>query len=77
MINGAVREDIDPRPCPCCGGDAVLSSRENNNIYSARIKCTNCGLKIQRTTHNAPYGVQGCVRYTVLAWNSRKGCADV
>lgn len=64
--------EVDLKPCPCCGGSVVMSDSSNDSSHTVKIKCVGCGLKLQRTTRNVPYGVHGCVRHAALAWNTRK-----
>ena len=35
-------QDIELKPCPCCGAKAELTSGEYNDLLLAKVECMNC-----------------------------------
>lgn len=64
------------KPCPFCGGEAILSKEEipdgNISYHTARIKCDDCGCATRQYIIDGYYGSTDTVADCINAWNDRK-----
>ena len=70
-------EDIELKPCPCCGAEAELISGYYNDLFSAKVACTNCLMNTYAdsdTYYN--HTTDELEEMVVEAWNNRKENAN-
>ena len=70
--------DPAPKPCPCCGSDAVTVDYNINDEhagYCPAVQCTECGLLLldEAQTVLHPHGEEGNHDYSAVIedWNRR------
>lgn len=70
-------QDIELKPCPCCGAEAELISGEYNDLLLAKVSCTNC--LVNAYADSDRYGeatFDELENMVIMAWNSRKENAN-
>ena len=68
----AKAQDIELKPCPCCGAEAEFTSGYYNDLISARVSCTNCLLSTYAdsdTYYN--HTMDELEEMVIEAWNRR------
>ena len=58
------------RPCPFCGGEALLEPYKARKGYEASIQCNQCLASMATITYDEE---ETAVRKVVEAWNRRAG----
>ena len=62
-------KETELKPCPFCGGEAVLESYKSRKGYEANIQCNGGCLSLMRTI---TYDTEGeAIEAVVNAWNRR------
>lgn len=66
-------QDTELKSCPCCGAEAELMSGYYNDLFSAKVACTNCLMSAYADSDGydraTPDELEDMV---VKAWNNRR-----
>lgn len=66
-------QDIELKPCPCCGAKAELTSGCYNDLLLAKVECTNCLMNAYADSdryYRATF--DELENMVIMAWNNRK-----
>ena len=73
----ADRQEIELKPCPCCGAEAELISGEYNDLLLAKVECTNCLMNAYADSDKYDRATFDELEDMVIeAWNKRKENAN-
>lgn len=63
------------KPCPCCGGRAVIEENRKNDGYCSyntlRVRCCECGLQTNSFISDGYYGSKHSPEEVAELWNKR------